>query len=149
MASFSEYNINATHNWWGHESGPYHRNKNPQGKGDEVSDKVDFTPWTDEEGNEVYVPPNEKDENNSTISGLSVLLFIIVIILCLLVVVVRLPDSVFKRPANSADKENDPPPHPPQKINACPHCGGEFEVSTQKRPIRFICHFCGKEIEFT
>lgn len=35
----------ATHNWWGHESGPYHSWLNPDGQGDEVGDNVDFTPW--------------------------------------------------------------------------------------------------------
>jgi len=35
----------ATHNWWGHASGPYHESLNPGGMGDEVSDNVDFEPW--------------------------------------------------------------------------------------------------------
>jgi hypothetical protein len=37
--------INATCNWWGDPSGPYHPTANPDGKGDDVSDKVVFTPW--------------------------------------------------------------------------------------------------------
>lgn len=41
----SGYSINATHNYWGHFSGPYHPTKNPHGRGDQVSDYVDFTPW--------------------------------------------------------------------------------------------------------
>jgi len=35
----------ATHNWWGDASGPYHESLNPSGRGDEVSDGVDFEPW--------------------------------------------------------------------------------------------------------
>ena len=38
-------NIDATNNWWGHATGPYHPTLNPNGQGDHVSDKVNFTPW--------------------------------------------------------------------------------------------------------
>lgn len=37
--------VHAENNWWGDESGPFHLVKNPQGKGDEVSDFVEFDPW--------------------------------------------------------------------------------------------------------
>ena len=37
--------LNATCNWWGHASGPHHPTANPDGEGDDVSDKVVFTPW--------------------------------------------------------------------------------------------------------
>jgi hypothetical protein len=37
--------LNATCNWWGDPSGPYHPTTNPDGKGDDVSDEVVFTPW--------------------------------------------------------------------------------------------------------
>jgi hypothetical protein len=37
--------LNATCNWWGDASGPHHPTANPKGKGDDVSDKVIFTPW--------------------------------------------------------------------------------------------------------
>jgi hypothetical protein len=36
--------LNATYNWWGSSSGPYHAT-NPSGTGDNVSDYVDFEPW--------------------------------------------------------------------------------------------------------
>jgi hypothetical protein len=35
---------NATYNWWGDASGPSH-STNPDGKGDSVTDNVDFKPW--------------------------------------------------------------------------------------------------------
>jgi parallel beta-helix repeat protein len=35
----------AENNWWGDASGPYHPTTNPSGKGDKVSDNVDFVPW--------------------------------------------------------------------------------------------------------
>jgi uncharacterized repeat protein (TIGR01451 family) len=35
----------ATHNWWGDISGPYHQSLNPDGLGEDVSDRVLFDPW--------------------------------------------------------------------------------------------------------
>jgi hypothetical protein len=37
--------VNAENNWWGDVSGPTH-SSNPGGTGDEVSDNVDFAPWS-------------------------------------------------------------------------------------------------------
>ena len=37
--------VDATNNWWGDASGPYHKTLNPDGTGDEVSDNVYFEPW--------------------------------------------------------------------------------------------------------
>ena len=39
------YTVNATLNWWGNESGPYHQTQNPSGSGDNITDNVDFIPW--------------------------------------------------------------------------------------------------------
>ncbi|MCK4614203.1 MAG: right-handed parallel beta-helix repeat-containing protein, partial [Thermoplasmata archaeon] len=39
------YTINATFNYWGDPSGPYHPTKNPSGRGDNVTDYVEFAPW--------------------------------------------------------------------------------------------------------
>lgn len=38
---------NATYNWWGDASGPYHAVNNPTGQGDTISDYVLFIPWLD------------------------------------------------------------------------------------------------------
>jgi hypothetical protein len=37
--------IEATNNWWGDSSGPYHPLLNPLGQGDAVTDTVNFQPW--------------------------------------------------------------------------------------------------------
>ncbi len=37
--------ITAENNWWGDASGPYHATSNPTGTGNQVTDRVDFTPW--------------------------------------------------------------------------------------------------------
>ena len=50
LHNYDEQVINAENNWWGSSSGPYHATLNPTGKGDTVSDNVDFDPWTTENG---------------------------------------------------------------------------------------------------
>jgi hypothetical protein len=45
--------VDATYNWWGDASGPYHETLNPDGWGDEVSDNVDFQPWLEAEAETV------------------------------------------------------------------------------------------------
>ncbi|MCK9209951.1 MAG: choice-of-anchor D domain-containing protein [Ignavibacteriaceae bacterium] len=37
--------LQATNNWWGTNSGPYHSTQNPNGKGDSVNVFVNVTPW--------------------------------------------------------------------------------------------------------
>ncbi|MBN1179064.1 MAG: Ig-like domain-containing protein, partial [Anaerolineae bacterium] len=37
--------MTATHNWWGDISGPYHATLNPDGEGENVSNRVLFDPW--------------------------------------------------------------------------------------------------------
>jgi hypothetical protein len=37
--------VDAAQNWWGDPTGPYHPQLNPSGKGDEISNYVDFEPW--------------------------------------------------------------------------------------------------------
>jgi len=37
--------VDATQNWWGHESGPHNETTNPEGAGDEVSDNVLYYHW--------------------------------------------------------------------------------------------------------
>ena len=41
--------VDATRNWWGDASGPFHESLNPGGRGDEVSENVDFEPWLEAE----------------------------------------------------------------------------------------------------
>jgi len=39
----------AEDNWWGHASGPFHHEHGMKGKGDNVTDHVDFDSWSDKE----------------------------------------------------------------------------------------------------
>lgn len=142
----NRYTIKATNNWWGNGSGPYHPVRNPDGKGDNVTDFVDFSPWRDENGEKVYPPPREKSEEDASISGLScLLLLLIIVLLSLLVIVVRLPDSFSGEPGIGSDKENESSADSSRRVSSCPHCGGKFEMGAQKRGIRFRCTSVGKE----
>jgi len=44
----SGYHIDATNNWWGDDSGPFHALNNSIGRGDNVTDYVIFDPWSKE-----------------------------------------------------------------------------------------------------
>ncbi|MCJ7457028.1 right-handed parallel beta-helix repeat-containing protein [Candidatus Bathyarchaeota archaeon] len=41
----TQYVVDATVNWWGDATGPYHPTLNPGGLGNPVSDNVQFVPW--------------------------------------------------------------------------------------------------------
>jgi len=45
--------FDSRYNWWGNATGPYHPEFNPSGKGDKVSNYVNFEPWL----LELYPPP--------------------------------------------------------------------------------------------
>ncbi|MCL6098524.1 MAG: right-handed parallel beta-helix repeat-containing protein [Bacteroidetes bacterium] len=45
MGAGSSGTLNATNNWWGSASGPYHATTNTTGTGDVVTDNVDYNPW--------------------------------------------------------------------------------------------------------
>jgi len=62
----SDSPINATDNWWGDDSGPYHPTGNPAGKGDNITDYVEFDPWTDRSK---PVHNTDKDTYHNTIQG--------------------------------------------------------------------------------
>jgi hypothetical protein len=46
--------IDARNNWWGSETGPFHPQTNPEGKGNSVGDYVDYRPW--KSGVEMKIP---------------------------------------------------------------------------------------------
>ncbi len=49
--------VNAENNWWGHASGPYHPTLNSAGRGNKVSDNVDFSPWRTVSSAQDVTPP--------------------------------------------------------------------------------------------
>ena len=59
--------INATWNWWGHDSGAYHPVENPRGKGDNISYSVEFEPWLGEDG--TITDSSKRNPDSSTPLG--------------------------------------------------------------------------------
>jgi len=149
-----EVEVDARYNWWGHESGPRHPGQNPDGQGDKLSVLVDFEPWLEEES--TAGPGREfADEGDDEQRRLPVCMILValVLVLGLLAIVVCLPESHFRKQQPSPRQtwiaegdEGDKGSRENTKL--CPHCGGEFQVTTSKRPLHFSCHFCGKEIVF-
>ena len=89
-ANYNEgYKVDATHNWWGDNSGPYHLEDNPEGEGDNITDYVLFDPWLDENGN-IYEKDKNGDEedNDNNMWVLFILIFILIILLALLSTVI-------------------------------------------------------------
>ena len=58
-------NVDASHNWWGNSSGPYHSKKNSKGIGDNITDHVTFRPWLDDNGEMVGGEGDDKDDDNN------------------------------------------------------------------------------------
>ena len=57
--------VNATNNWWGNDTGPYHPTENPEGTGDNVTDDVLFDPWTGKQTQDtstIYVSTEGDDD---------------------------------------------------------------------------------------
>ena len=56
--------VDAVENWWGDSSGPYHEVRNTNGRGDKVSDNVEFDPWLGEPSTiETYKSSSDSDED--------------------------------------------------------------------------------------
>jgi parallel beta-helix repeat protein len=54
--------IDATRNWWGSDTGPYHPNMNPTGTGDNVThikDNIEFNPWIGKNDSVLNVEQNQ------------------------------------------------------------------------------------------
>lgn len=62
-ASSDTVTVNATYNYWGDASGPYHAVNHTSGQGDSITDYVDFTPWyADEDLTGLYLEVGEEEE---------------------------------------------------------------------------------------
>jgi parallel beta-helix repeat protein len=56
-------------NYWGHDTGPFHPGKNPEGLGDNVTDFVEFSPWLDSNGTLQYLSEDDVDEDSNRLYG--------------------------------------------------------------------------------
>jgi len=66
-AGISDTNdIDAVNNWWGSDHGPYNPDKNPNGKGDNITHYVLFDPWIGKDLAVKYVDDNAPEGGNGT-----------------------------------------------------------------------------------
>jgi len=77
------YIIEATYNWWGDTSGPYHSENNSMGRGDNVTDFIDFNPWIGEKGD-----TNEDDEDSIDPWILNLLILILLLLFGILSILI-------------------------------------------------------------
>jgi len=67
VADSNHFLIFAMNNWWGSPTGPYHPIKNKNGKGNEITNYVDFDPWTNRPFGfrHHYISPLGNDKNGT------------------------------------------------------------------------------------
>jgi len=78
--------FDATRNFWGRDSGPFHTKLNPKykdGPGGNITELVEFSPWLDERGNLIYTqddPEPEEDDGDDEwfIPGFEAMIFVFV-----------------------------------------------------------------------
>lgn len=64
-----EHSFDASSNYWGDDTGPYHPTRNKGGLGDSVTDFVIFIPWITANGSSINPPPfdNDADDENGIV----------------------------------------------------------------------------------
>lgn len=75
--------VDASHNWWGDETGPYHPGENPNGNGNTVSNHIVFSPWLKEPYSEF-----DREDDHEDVDWVNILLWIILIFLIGILLVV-------------------------------------------------------------
>ncbi|UCH88317.1 MAG: right-handed parallel beta-helix repeat-containing protein [Thermoplasmata archaeon] len=58
--------VNATRNWWGDSSGPFHPTTNPSGTGNRVSNNVIYNPWLKKKLEDINTKINTTDNTTAT-----------------------------------------------------------------------------------
>ena len=147
------YKIVATKNWWGDSSGPYHSENNSMGRGDNITDYVDFNPWLDKHGNLVYLPnePDDDDDEPNRIP-LYILLGILIALFTALAVVAHTSgltstSKAFKTrqlPASEPTWDSSDVMKINGKMITCEYCHQGFDVAKNEKAIRVPCPKCGK-----
>ncbi len=152
-----EEKLDARWNWWGNETGPLHMEDNPEGVGDEVEGNVDFSEWLRDSNPETWNSDSsgeESGDDDDLFSPTSISFLVLLLALILLALMVKLGKIPFVFAESERNTTPDPSPNDGEQgslhketVTSCPHCGKDFDITTVKRPMKFNCHFCHREIE--
>jgi len=150
----STLEFDASHNWWGNSTGPYHETLNPIGTGDNISDLVLFEPWLDEFGSPVYFP---KEPESPNWPPLAFLVLILIILFSRLHSTIRTPSrhwgeeysdtvpgetaSHWRSPGGDATPDGD---EVPGRSITCQYCFLPFTIPLDEQGIRVPCPLCGE-----
>ncbi len=63
-----DYTLDARYNYWGSDSGPYYPRMDHIGEGDEIINRVKFSPWLDEKGGKHYSEEENRMIENSVVT---------------------------------------------------------------------------------
>lgn len=80
IAFYRDDPVEASDNWWGDPTGPYHYTENINGIGDNVSDHIDFEPWL----KEPYTKPGSENNEEDADIYFNIILWIIFAILSII-----------------------------------------------------------------
>jgi len=83
------YEFDARFNYWGSNSGPHHPWANPKGKGDYITDGVNFRPWLNADGtvSQSSFPSEDKNDNNHYFVFLGTSIFILFFLIGFILVI--------------------------------------------------------------
>lgn len=153
--------LNATENYWGHDSGPYHPLWNPEGRVDSFTDNIAFEPWLDSNGNLTFLAKPMADDPTEPIFPLSPVLSILILYLIVffgfLIVIVSLSGDQAIVASSSHQLVDSHPSHwespsgeseytiSPSDLTICQFCGNIFTMDEGQPSIRQLCPHCGED----
>jgi len=97
LTTDAEAEIEASHNYWGEPTGPYHAELNPKGEGNRVSDGVIFRPWYEDREMSSLRFLNEKEAQEKDRSFILFFIFAFLLTFFLLAFVVWLPEPYCRK----------------------------------------------------
>lgn len=132
--SQEEYRVNAMYNWWGSANGP--SDAGP-GKGDKVSDCVDYDPWLTQP---VKISEEKPEDSILKIFYLPLVGVVSAVILVIIVVMVRRRKN---KKVKGETKEVTLGEAGAITVK-CPYCDTTFHIIPTTKPFKAKCPKCGK-----
>jgi len=155
--------VNASYNYWGHDTGPEDPFENPDGKGDLVTPYVYYEPWLDRQM-KIY---KSSDGDDSSLYIILILLITIPALIAVAILILRKTDirivssihASSSTPSSSGSRSPSPTSKKAQKssetydhtdsthevpIIHCQYCSGTIEIKPNDISIRVKCPHCSR-----